>query len=672
MNRINRLQTGQTLQRLFLIGLSILLLSITQIAQAGEHYPACNRGDKLITSVTNANGNGEEDYIGLVGPGCTYTVDKTLVIKADGGQPVTIEGNGSVISGGDKVQVFNVEPGAVLILQNVTIQQGKSKYGGAIYNKGTLTLTGTTLYSNRAEWGGGLYASEGDVVLNNSTVQGNTADYGGGIFQYDGYVTLNSSFVTLNEAKINGGGIQNAGKGKLIINNGFLASNHAKQDGGGIHSNTSQETKVNNTRVDSNSADSLGGGIYVHTGYLTMTGSTLLLNSAVNNGGGLYNAANGQSYTTNNTITQNTADYGAGIHNDGKMRLTNATVSFNTAAKAVGGLLNAAGSIDLVDTILSHNVGEDCGSGATLTVWGRNLVADGTCNLPETLSGNPGFGSLTGASEFAPVYYPLLTGSQAIDAGATVNCATVDQRGAPRPMDGNGDGIAACDIGAFEADTVAPSVTFTPTSTDPGLPGMTATPTMTETPGGPTKTPTAPITPTAPAEEPGVELLTNGGFEQRDANQKAVLAPWTVKNGSGDKVKCNAQYSKDGTCAFRFKGSATENAKLGQNVKLDTFTFAAGQKLDLSAFVATDSLSVSGKIKLSVKYTDNALSPDKLSMDLRSTNGYEKLGGQVTLKSGSVAKIKLQINHRSANGKLFVDSVSVKQQSVESMLLPLP
>jgi hypothetical protein len=52
--------------------------------------------------------------------------------------------------------------------------------------------------------------------------------------------------------------------------------------------------------------------------------------------------------------------------------------------------------------------------------------------------------------------HALVPGSPAIDAGGT-DCTdatgaplTTDQRGKPRPVDGNGDGTPACDIGAFE------------------------------------------------------------------------------------------------------------------------------------------------------------------------------------------------------------------------------
>jgi len=44
----------------------------------------------------------------------------------------------------------------------------------------------------------------------------------------------------------------------------------------------------------------------------------------------------------------------------------------------------------------------------------------------------------------------LLPGSPAIDAGTDIDAPVTDQRGAPRPADGNGDQVVAFDIGAFE------------------------------------------------------------------------------------------------------------------------------------------------------------------------------------------------------------------------------
>jgi hypothetical protein len=44
----------------------------------------------------------------------------------------------------------------------------------------------------------------------------------------------------------------------------------------------------------------------------------------------------------------------------------------------------------------------------------------------------------------------LLPSSPAIDAGTNTGCPTTDYRGYPRPVDGNGDGQAVCDLGAYE------------------------------------------------------------------------------------------------------------------------------------------------------------------------------------------------------------------------------
>jgi hypothetical protein len=61
---------------------------------------------------------------------------------------------------------------------------------------------------------------------------------------------------------------------------------------------------------------------------------------------------------------------------------------------------------------------------------------------------NPMLGSL--ADNGGPTMtHALLPGSPAIDAADPAMCPSADQRGAPR-VDGDGDSVAACDIGAFE------------------------------------------------------------------------------------------------------------------------------------------------------------------------------------------------------------------------------
>ena len=67
-------------------------------------------------------------------------------------------------------------------------------------------------------------------------------------------------------------------------------------------------------------------------------------------------------------------------------------------------------------------------------------------------------GSLTGS----PAYFPLGFGSAAIDAGTIYFCPDVDEPGNLRPQDGDGDGIAVCDAGAYEAPAAAVQRLFLP------------------------------------------------------------------------------------------------------------------------------------------------------------------------------------------------------------------
>jgi predicted outer membrane repeat protein len=191
-------------------------------------------------------------------------------------------------------------------------------------------------------------------------------------------------------------------------------------------------------------------------------------------GGGISNL--GTAVLSNSTVSGNTATSdGGGIYNRGTLILNNGTVSGNTGRPA-GGIHNSdayGGAVTLRNSILAGNTtdtfGPDCSG--TLGSAGYNLVGDtADCNF----SGSTGDLVNIDARLFrlvgVPGVHPLLPGSPAIDAGNPAGCTdhqgnplTTDQRGTARPLDGDGDGDAICDMGAYEVDPAHPvSQVFTP------------------------------------------------------------------------------------------------------------------------------------------------------------------------------------------------------------------
>ncbi len=210
---------------------------------------------------------------------------------------------------------------------------------------------------------------------------------------------------------------------------------------------------------------STGGGIY-NAGNLTLIDCAIADNRADSQGGGIYNASDASLEVRNSLIIGNQAAYGGGLKNDhATARLINSTFYNNTASIRGGGVDSDADSTLTVtnstfvennfgnpnsqttikNTIIADSTGADCVGMAFLAASSHNLATDGSCS--------PGFSQVAPADlglDWQENYFALQRGIVAIDTGYNAACPSTDQRGVPRPQDGNVDGNAICDVGSYE------------------------------------------------------------------------------------------------------------------------------------------------------------------------------------------------------------------------------
>jgi hypothetical protein len=464
-----------------------------------------------------------------------------------------------------------------------------------------------------------LYMESSNVTLNNLTLRGGKNPDGGAILIYSGALTVTSSTISGNSANF-GGGIL-LGSGALTVTSSTISGNSANF-GGGIYSTGAGTTTVTNSTISGNSSSVNGGGIYkTNLGMLTVTSSTISGNSANGDGGGILSI--GISTVTNSTISGNSANgSGGGVlySGNGTVEMTNSTISGNSANFG-GGIFYTGGTFGTLKVTNS-------------IVWGNSssqLINDsGTVSVTFSIvqGGFGGTGNLDADPMFvAPVSfasapttdgdYHLRASSPAIDAGNNADIPpgiTTDRDGGPRIVNGT------VDMGAYES----------PLHT---------------------------------------ELLANGGFEDG-------ITGWMVENASGDKRKCNKPnktVSYAGDCAFAFKGSASENVKLTQEVDLSGVTLTQGDILNLSAFFDGSNPTLSAELILSVSYAGEPEAVE-LNVSVPPNVGYAEVAlPTLTIESGTVSGIKVTLKHKSAGGsKLNMDDVSLTLSRTSVRALPLP
>jgi hypothetical protein len=126
--------------------------------------------------------------------------------------------------------------------------------------------------------GGGLYLSRAGAAGANNTISGNVAAAeGGGVYVY-GELSLSSSTVSSNSA-VDGGGIYatggNSASGSLSLSNSTISSNSAEKRGGGLYLEASVVHLLNTTIADNRVTTGTGGGILQESGSQARTKNTI-------------------------------------------------------------------------------------------------------------------------------------------------------------------------------------------------------------------------------------------------------------------------------------------------------------------------------------------------------------------------------------------------------------
>jgi len=366
---------------------------------------------------------------------------------------VTFNANSASGSGGGMYISANSNPS----LTNATFSANTSTLGGGMFNYDTSspTLTDVTFNANSASnSGGGMYNHIfSDPTLTNVTFSDNTAvNDGGGMVNYIGSSPTLINVTFLNNSALFGGGMHNGTGGSPALTNVTFSTNSATLDGGGMVNTDNSNPSLTDVSFSDNTAANDGGGISNCFNSNPILNSTTFFNNSAFSGGGMYNNASNPTLT-NTTFSANSASSGGGMVNTNESNpiLTNTTFSANSATTSGGGIYNNDSIPTLTNAILWGNTPDqiiDLNYSYAIITYSDiqgGYTGEGNINL------DPLLGPLADNGGFTLTHY-LGIGSPAIDTASPGVCPATDQRGTSRPIDGDGDAIPGCDMGAYEAN----------------------------------------------------------------------------------------------------------------------------------------------------------------------------------------------------------------------------
>jgi len=417
------------------------LLSLASPAARSQNTLTVPANYPTIQSAINAANNGDTV---LVAPG-TYVENinfsgKAVTVTSSNGAGATIidgNHNGTVVT-------FNHSETLSSVLSGFTIRNGFQSGGfgaGITIASASPTITSNVVTGNHAAVAIGIYVDGGSPLISNNTITSNDQTGAG-------------------DGGLGGGGIAVAGSSESaanpqIINNTITNNNVATGgDGGGISVMYFSSPVIQGNTISGNSAYNNGGGVSLNSYNSPVLSNNLIAGNNAGgggSGGGIYLFASNSATVTvvNNTLVGNTAfDGSSGIFTTGWAQ--NATLTNNVVVAANQTAITCNTLWSSVSAVFSYN---DVYS-STGVAW--TAPCDHTSN-PGNISGDPLFIDPSGN-------FRLQSNSPAVDAGSnsTTSLPSTDLDGSARIVDGNGDGSAVVDLGAYELQPT--TLTWTPSS----------------------------------------------------------------------------------------------------------------------------------------------------------------------------------------------------------------
>jgi len=442
-------------------------------------------GTPIVLSLTGTGENDSftgdldlSDWVAIVGNGPDQTIidasgiDRVIEVRDDEAALTTMSAsligltvrNGSVPGAGGGV--LSLGASTTLVVENCVIDNNTSlgattsALGGGIASEGPAAVTDTVLANNLASASGGMLAAGGGLLADDTLLvrqaefTNNRADSetgaarGGGLFSTpgDNAMVVEDSIIRGNSAEggeaLGGGvysqdlpssGFVQAGIQRTEISANTAIAPGGISAGGGVYAGAPGSLALFNVTVSGNSAgdgvsaSAIGGGIAVNDAGFWM-GNTTVAENSVNagpdaQGGGLYVETSGAAaLVINSIIATNTASENGAPDCSGPIESN----GYNLLGSNAGCPDYTPGTNDIIGDVASGGAPVDPLMGPLQDNGGRSRTMALQADSSAIDAGNPG------------------------SSVATERCRDKDQRNIARPLDGDDDAIAICDMGAFE------------------------------------------------------------------------------------------------------------------------------------------------------------------------------------------------------------------------------